>query len=225
MMRNIYHLQKKLALEFFLIQLLQNLAETLATFAPFTELRTTKLGQFLLRVNDFNHTLNASIEKVAEHCHDFLQANYGIYKELCDYDIFIVIKQLAAMDNTHPAVCLAKRLQFRIMPKIIHLDDKDIKVSEQLLEEFKAKHKNDFQAWQISLIETPHQSYTLEDPILVVSENGTTRPINEMSLMIDAMSDKFENTAFLCVDAEIYEDKQVKEFLKKLTGRVPALPV
>jgi uncharacterized protein len=224
MMRNIYHLQKKLALEFFLVKLLQNLAEALATYAPFAKLRTSKLGQFLLAVNDFNHKTQA-MEKVENHSQDFLQANYPIYKELCDYDIFIVIKQLAAMDDKHPAVLLAKRLQFRRMPKVVHLDDKDITQPEQLLAEFKAQNKNDFQDWQIALIETPHQSYTLEDPILVNCKNGTTRPINEMSLMIDAMSNKFENTAFLSVDAEIYGDQRVKDFLAKLTARVPLLPV
>ncbi len=218
MMRNIYHLQKKLALEFFLVKLLTNLAESLKTYPAFTDFKTTRLGKFLLQANQFNQKIK-SVDNVDKLKQEFLAQNYATYKELADYDIFATVKELAEMSDQHPAVQLAKRLQFRQMPKIIGLDYVDIKIAEQILSEFKETHQNKFQDWQIALIKTPHQSYTIEeDPILVLNEQGQVKPINETSLMINAISDKFENMAFLCIDHTIAEDSQVLKIIKKFTA-------
>ena len=223
MMRNIYHLQKKLALEFFLVKLLNNLAETVKTHAPFADIKTTRLGKFLMQANQFNQKIK-SVDNVDKLKQEFLAQNYTNYKELADYDVFATVKQLSAMDDPHPAVQLAKRLQFRQMPQIIRLDYVDIKIAEELLREFKDTHKNTFQDWQIALIKTPHQSYTIEeDPILVMNEQGHVKPINEMSLMINAISDKFENMAFLCIDHAIANDPRVIQIIKKFTAEVEAL--
>jgi hypothetical protein len=109
------------------------------------------------------------------------------------------------------------------MPKIIRLEYVDIKIAEHLLTEFKQTHAADFQDWQITLIKTPHQSYTIEeDPILVMNEHGLSKPINEMSVMINAISDKYENTAFLCIDSAIIENTQVKLIVAKFTEGMTA---
>jgi uncharacterized protein len=223
MMRNIYHLQKKLALEFFLIKLLVNLSESLKTYPAFADLKTTRLGKFLIQANTFNQKIK-SVDNVEKHQQDFLAANYTNYKELGDYDVFTVVKQLSEMTDNHAAVQLAKRLQYRHMPKIIRLDYVDIKIAEQMLIEFKNTYKDTIQDWQITLIKTPHQSYTIEeDPILVMGEHGHVKPINEMSLMINAISDKFENMAFLCIDQAIAEDKEVLHIIKKFTAEVEVI--
>jgi HD superfamily phosphohydrolase len=217
MTRNIYHSQKKLALESYLIKLLVYLAESLKTYAPFAEIKNTRLGKFLMHANTFNQKIK-SVDNVEKHKQEFLQQNYPTYKELCDYDIFSVVKQLAGMHDTHPAALLAQRIQFRHMPKIIRLDYVDIKIAEQWLVEFKQSHAPDVQDWQITVIKTPHQSYTIEeDPILVMNEQGIAKPINEMSLMINAISDKYENTAFLCIDTAIVEHPTIKEIIHKFT--------
>jgi HD superfamily phosphohydrolase len=217
MIRNIYHLQKKLALEFYLIKLLVHLSESLKNYAPFAEIKNSRLGKFLIHANTFNQKIK-SAENVEKLKQDFLQQNYAAYKELCDYDIFAVVKQLSELDDNHPATQLAHRIQFRLMPKIIRLEYVDIKIAEHLLTEFKQTHAADFQDWQITLIKTPHQSYTIEeDPILVMNEHGLSKPINEMSVMINAISDKYENTAFLCIDSAIIENTQVKLIVAKFT--------
>ena len=215
MTRNIYHLQKKLALEFFMIQLLRSLAESLDSYAPFSIIKMTRLGEFLLKVNSFNQTMSTEKNK-DKYKQDFLQQNYTYYKELCDYDIFMIIKLLSEMKDDHPAACIAKRIQFRQMPKIVRLDHIKLTAAEPLITEFKQQHA--FQDWQINLIKTPHQSYKVEaDPILVVNEQNIVKPINEISLMISAMSDKYEHTAFLCIDKEIFNDKHVTQLVNKLT--------
>jgi HD superfamily phosphohydrolase len=217
MTRNIYHTQKKLALEFFLIKLLVNLSESLDTYAPFAEIKSTRLGKFLMQANAFNQKIRFA-DNVDALKNEFLEQNHANYKELCDYDVFAVIKQLAYMKDSHPAAQLAERIQYRQMPMNLRLEYVDLKMAEQLLAEFKQANHEDIQDWQLAVIKTPHQSYTIEeDPILVMSEQGTVKPINEMSIMINAISDKYENTAFLCIDSAIIDHPKVAKLIKKLT--------
>ena len=215
MTRNIYHYQKKLALEFFLIKLLTTLSESLESYSLYANLKSTKLGKFLLKVNHFNQE-SSSTKNSEAHKQLFLKKNYTSYKELYDYDVFALVKELAQMETNHPAAEIAKRLQYRHMPKIVRLDHLNIPSAEKIVTEFKQKEK-DIADWQVSLIKTPHQSYSVEaDPILIENEHGVVKPLNEMSLMINAISDKSEHTAFLCIDKMIYDDPRVKRFIDKI---------
>lgn len=216
MTRNIYHAQKKLALEHFLVQLLAHLAKSIATYTPFAAISQTRLGQFLMNANQFNLATenNSHVKKLKHH---FLEENYIHYKELCDYDVFALIKQLAELSDSHPATQIALRLQHRKMPKIIRLNHVDTNLISHELHEFKQKHHQHFQDWQIQFIQTPHRAYSLEDdPILVVNEHGTMKPINEFSFMINAISDKLEHVAFLCIDKLIIDDKRIASWINHL---------
>jgi len=219
MTRNIYHHQKKLALEFFLIQLLCSLAESLATYAPYAEIKTTRLGKFLLAANKFNQEASCAhdTETLKQ---NFLRENYTNYKELCDYDVFIIMKMLAHTNNNHTAAQIAKRLQYRHMPKIVRLDHAAIHVTEDMIATFKHTHRNSIQSWQFELIKTPHQAYSIEDdPILIANEQGTVRPLNQISHLINAISDKSEHTAFLCIDKTITQEDHVAAFVDQLMQR------
>jgi HD superfamily phosphohydrolase len=217
MTRNIYHYQKKLALEFFLIKLLQNLASSLETYEPYSAIRQTRLGKFLIAANRFNQA-TASANNLSDLRQAFLTDNYADYKELCDYDVFAIIKTLTEINSTHAAAQIAQRLHYRQMPKIIRLDDVNITAAKLMLDDFKNRHSNQYQDWQLAIIKTPHQSYSIEeDPILIATEQGAVKPINEISLMINAISDKYENTAFLCIDGAIAHDPAVEDIAKKLT--------
>lgn len=214
MTRNIYHHQKKLALEFYLIQLLRHLAESLDQVL-FASLRETRLGKFLMAANCFNQNISTSNkESLKQH---FLEENYANYTELCDYDVLAMVKQLAEMSEPHPVTQLAKRLHHRLMPKIIRLDDIDIKALEDEITEFKNTHKNSIESWQFALIQTPHQAYSIDaDPILIMNEQGTVRPLNQISWMINAISNKAEQTTFLCIDHEIEENPEVVKFTQEM---------
>jgi HD superfamily phosphohydrolase len=217
MTRNIYLHQKKLALEFFLIKLLSSLAESMDDYPPYAAIKKTRLGIFLAHANQFNQGLHftADLEQYRQH---FLTQNYVIYKELCDYDVSAVVKLLAQMDNEqHPAAQIAKRLHYRQMPKIIRIDAIDVERVKQQVAEVKAAHPAQIQDWQLALRQIPHQSYTVEeDPILIVNEHNLVRPLNEMSLMIEAIGNKFEHTAFLCIDKIIYAHSSVQQLIKNL---------
>jgi HD superfamily phosphohydrolase len=220
MTRNIYHYQKKLAIELYLIQLLRSLAEDLNDYKPYAAIKATRLGEFLLKVNVFNQTIKSATD-INKCKQDFLEKNHSHYKELCDYDIFMIIRLLSDMSDDHPATHIAKRIQHRLMPKIVRLDRTSLQAVEPMIVEFKQAHKNDFQDWQIAFLKTPHQSYKIEaDPILVVNERGIIKPINEISLMINAISDKYEHTAFLCIDKEIFNDERINHLIEKLNNKI-----
>lgn len=216
MARNIYLHQKKLALEFFLVKLLTSLAEDLDDYAPYAEIRKTRLGIFLSHANQFNQQINSSTS-LEQHTQNFLLQNYANYKELCDYDVSATVKLLAQMDIQHPAAHIAKRLHHRQMPKIIRIDTAEVSHIQKLLIEFKTSHKQAIQDWQLTLIQTPHRSYTADDdPILIANEHNIVRPLNEMSVMIDAISDKLEHTVFLCIDKTIYDNIDLQPLIKIL---------
>ena len=216
MVRNIYQLQKKLAIEHLMILLFASLAASMEQHAPFAAIRETRLGKFLLAANEYNLSVE-SAKQPETIKHQFLQDNYKNYKDLCDYDVFMLIKQLADMDDDHPAVQIAKRLQYRSMPVIVRLDYADMDVVEEELQQFKSSHHKDYQDWQMTLLQTPHRSYSGEyDPILVLNEHGEVKTIDQYSIMIDALSDRLENVAFLFIDKKIADDKPVKSFIRHL---------
>lgn len=216
MIRNIYFHQKKLAFEYFLIKLLTHLAQTLEDYTAYREVKNTRLGRFLCSANQFNHQMKtaSSPEKLKQ---TFLKNNYVDYKELSDYDVFAAIKQLAQMNIEHPAAQIAERIHLRQMPKIISLDSTTIETAENLIHTFKHENKNTVSDWQIAIIKTPHQSYSIEeDPILIADEYGRTRPLNTLSMMINAIGDKLEQHAFLCIDKTIYANPGIQNIIQEL---------
>lgn len=223
MTRNIYHSQKKLALESLLVQLLATLAENLEYHEAYADIRQTRLGKFLIAANRFNQAVENS-RNTEEFKREFIEQNYTSYKELCDYDVFALIKQLAEINDGTACCEMAIKLQQRQMPKIIRLNYAELPSIENDLREFKSAHRNDIQDWQIMLIQTPHRSYSGEDdPILVMNEDGEIRPISEFSFTINAISDRLEHVAFLAIDAKIADDMRVKTLMKKLQTTIEYL--
>jgi hypothetical protein len=127
------------------------------------------------------------------------------------------MKSLSQTHSNHPAAQIAQRLQNRQMPKIIQLDHVNLQVARDKVDDFKHKHQKDIQDWQVAIIKTPHQSYNIdEDPILIINERHVVKPINEVSILVNAISDKFENTAFLSVDFAILDNKNVQKLIRDL---------
>lgn len=216
MTRNIYHSQKKLALEYSLVQLLASLAESLEYHAPYADIRHTRLGQFLMAVNQFNLAAESSTNP-ASLKQQFIEDNYSSYKDLSDFDVYGLIKHLSSLCDSQPATQIAARLHHRKMPKIVRLDHVDLQTAKESLREFKSKHHKEYQDWQLTLIQTPHQSYSGEDdPILVINEQDAINPISSFSLMINAISDKLEHVVFLSIDKMIAEEKPVLQLIKQL---------
>ncbi|OGT55248.1 MAG: hypothetical protein A3F43_03245 [Gammaproteobacteria bacterium RIFCSPHIGHO2_12_FULL_42_10] len=214
MTRNIYQAHKKLALEYLLVQLLSSLAESLGSYTPYASIRKSRLGQLLMAVNQFNQTKDATPNENKKQ--QFIEKNYSNYKELCDDDVFLLIRYLSDREDAHPASKIASRLRYRQSPKILRLDHTDWSAVTGILQTFKQHHKQ-YQDWQLTLIQTPHQAYSgEEDPILVINEHGIVQPLTQFSFMINAISDKLEHVACLSIDKMIAEDETIQELIKRL---------
>ena len=215
MTRNIYQSQKKLALEALMVQLLKTLADRLETYEPYVGIRNSRLGQFLIAANRFNQTILSMPDK-EEARNVFLATNYENYKELCDYDVYAVMKQLNDLADADAASQIAMRIQQRSMPKTVRLQLTNMHEAHTMVRQFLAKHKQ-YQDWQLMLIASPHQSYSgEEDPILVLDEFGEVKPIGQLSAMLHAIADRYEHIAFLCIDKAIAEDKAIEHFVQQM---------
>jgi len=216
MTRNIYQSQKKLALEALLIQLLSHIAVSLGEEPRFKALSETRLGQLLIAANQFNLIVKSS-NHVELHKKAFIESNYANYKELCDYDVFALIKQLADMNDHHPCSQLAIRLQHRRLPHTRRIESNDLPKVEIALQEFKESNRHRYQDWQILLVRNPHQSYSdEEDPIYVISEQNEIKPISDFSVTINAISNRLEHVAFITIDDAIAENTDIKQFLNHM---------
>lgn len=206
MIRNVYQHGKKCGIEFFMQNFLQEFANGLAADNIFSSLKANALIQFLQKMNQFNHEIDAA-ENRNELIEKFIRENYYLYKQLCDYDIFSLIRELATWKDEHPAVTIAKRLQSRILPKVISLNVQNVAAAKALISEFSLKFS--VPDWQLSIIAFPHSSYTLsEDPILIQESTGAIKYLHKESLMVDALSDKSESHYLVCLDQLLISRKE-----------------
>ncbi|MBU1629073.1 MAG: HD domain-containing protein, partial [Gammaproteobacteria bacterium] len=218
MMRNVYQNGKKYCSEFLLREFLKLLARAIHEEDAFLQLDQSPLVQFLKSVNTFNEkALKTKNRKRL--INQFLKSNYSLYKNLCDYDIFSMIRSLAKSNAHHPVIELAKRLHNRRVPRVLYIDPHQIAEAREIIEHFRKKQK--IQDWQIALLELPHLSYEMNhDPILIRNFFGATRFLHDDSLMIHAISDKSEYLYLLSIDAEISNSKKMIPFYRSLKNVV-----
>lgn len=208
MMRNIYHNQKKYAVEFLLIQFLKQLASCIE--AAFPACADTVLGQLLKHANQYNLQFQHA-HPTEQDKQRFLIENYPLYKQLTDYDLFLLMRQVIANQPNHPCAHIAKSVYHRHLPKVFPLNKSQYQQAVKILEVYS------YPAWQLSLLRMPHLSYIGDtDPILVQYQE-TVKPLGDMSLMIDALTDKCEETYFLCVERALLATKGVSELVLKIT--------
>lgn len=214
MMRNVYQHGKKIGSEFFMQSFLKELSSNIAKNRLYLTQNESALIQFLQQMDLFNQQLDTerSVKKLTER---FIKDNYHLYKQLCDYDLFSLIRKLSGWDESSNAVQLAKRLQDRRLPKVIPIDFKSITKAMQMVDLFQKAHK--VPAWQLSIIDLPHLSYTLgEDPILIQESTGVVKSLHTESIMIDALSDKSESLYLACVDQALLDRKEGKKLYNEL---------
>jgi len=221
MIRNVYQNGKKHSAEYLLKEFLQHLARDLANQKEFLKLDMENAAvQFLQNVNDFNYEAEQG-KKVEKSKDNFIQNNYDLYKKLCDYDILALIRHLANLEHDNSTVMLAKRLQHRVLPKILYVHEKDIKHVGEIIQHFKEKNKKQVRNWQVNLLQLPHLSYAVnKDPILVRDFAGKINYLHDNSMMIGAISDKYESSYLVVIDAQILEQPSVQKLMQELRSEV-----
>lgn len=216
MTKNIYHHRKKLAIEFFLVELLASLARE-ADQLPDPSLAATRTGKFLLAVHHFNEALLKQPDKLSSLRETFLVTQYEHYASMCDDDIFLLLRQLASLTGDHTAIRLAKRILHRQMPVIVDCLPQDTASLQSLVKDFHAENPG-VASWQLALIQSPHHSYLAKaDPILVERATGQIEALDQISPLIRALSDHTEKTVFLCIDPDIVEQPGVKGLLQTVS--------
>lgn len=221
MIRNVYQNGKKHSAEYLLKEFLQHLAHDLAEQKDFLKLNMHDAAvQFLQNVSSFNQQA-AQAKNLTKLKMDFMQNNYDLYKKLCDYDILALIRHLANLEHDDSTVMLAKRLQYRILPKILYIHEKDIKRVDEIIQKFKDKNKKQVRAWQVNLLQLPHLSYAInKDPILVRDFAGKINYLHDNSMMIGAISDKYESSYLVVIDAQILDQSVVQKLMQELRSEV-----
>jgi HD superfamily phosphohydrolase len=217
MIRNIYQHSKKYAAEFILQQFLKQVAKGIADNSHFETVLSTPLGQFLRSTNAFNVAAKQTddLQSLSEL---FLRENYNLYKQLCDYDVFDLIRRMAHWDFQHPAVTIANRLQTRKLPRVLRVHEDNADKVKELIENFKQTHP-EIQSWQIALLVLPHLAYKVdEDSILMKDASNNTHYLQDISMMISAISDKRESAYLVSIDIEIERQLEKEGLLKLLCG-------
>lgn len=218
MMRNVYKNGKKDAGEYLLKAFLKYLAQGIEEDRYFTKLEPKSLIDFLQKTNEFNQQAEKT-KNFPKLLNAFLEENYASYKQLYDYDILSLIRQLAHADKKHPAITLAKRLYARRIPKVIYGDSEKSRKIDEVVKEFKENNKNQIEDWQIAILNLPHLSYEMSnDPILIEDFSGNAKFLHDNSLMVNALSDKNENTVLVIVDREIANQSWLDELYSSLQG-------
>lgn len=217
MIRNVYQHSKKYAAEFLLQQFLKQVSFGIAEDPYFETLSQKPLVQFLKQVNRFNqeakHETHISALKEA-----FVRDNYDLYKQLCDYDVFSLIRRISHWDHPHMAVTIARRLQSRQLPKVFQISEANFERVSSLISDFRSKHPS-IRGWQLSLLVLPHLAYKVdENPILMKDFVGRVQYLQDISLMIGAISDKRERSYLVSIDVEIERQLEEEGFLKVLKG-------
>jgi HD superfamily phosphohydrolase len=214
MMKNIYHHQKKFAIERLLIHFLQLFSEELAHNKFLSPYSHSFLGKYLLKVRQFNESIQFA-KATEKQKRKFMQDNFSLYRNLCDYDVLQLIKQMAQFESDEDIYQLARRVHHRELPVVISLTDEQYLHAKKLVPAFHAQ-ETEVRSWQLELLKIPHRSYTRnEAPILVTSEQGT-KPLEELSMMIHSLSDRFENGCFVLIDRKIVEGDDIQAFIQAL---------
>lgn len=202
MIRNIYYHSKKLAVEFLLVEFLKLLSNELGS--EFPELLDSSLGVFLKNVRQFNENPNKDSKQT------FLENNYHLYRHLTDYDVFIVMRTIAESQKKSDCVELAKRLYYRHLPKVYPLNKAQYQKVSELITTLQLPQ------WQLALLHFPYQSYQGDTDPILVQYHHSVKPLSDVSLMVSALSDKFENYYYLSVDVSLLEHAALKTTLKEI---------
>lgn len=207
MMRNIYFHAKKVAMELLLIRFLKRYAKRFLQ-DKIANQQASPLLIFLQRVLEFNSNPSEVGKKA------FIENNFANYSVLTDFDVYALLREVATSREQDNCVKIAQRLYFRHMPKVIPLNYKQYLKMSAIIEDLGIAD------WRLFMFHLPHQAYQGEtDPILVQC-NDEIRPLGDVSVMINALSDRVEDYYYLCVDAELLTQQPVQQALKQLGKEV-----
>lgn len=209
MLRNVYYHPKKMAIELYLVKFLKNLSQAIKEHPHFAVYQTTPIGKFLYELHGYNQS-NAGKE-------DFLSRMYDIYASLSDCDIYLLLRNVAAMPIDHDCVLLANKINQRQLPEIITLNPQEFAHAQRYFIDKEIQNIADIRPWQLMLVDIPRRPYIdNEDPILI-HDRQEVRLLHDISPIINALSAVSEQVGFICVDQDV-DSAQTERILQEIKG-------
>ena len=208
MSQNVYHHCAKNVLEELLTIFLKKLAQELMEGQHEHIIKNNHLKKFLIHAFEYKHS---SLEREL-----FIQKNFQHYKDLTDYDIWMLIRDFSNLDDTHDCSKIAQRIYRRKIHRCFPFQEAYTQPVKLMIE--KLKTENNFEAWKIFITENRVTSYESEkDPILVIDEAKNVSNIECYSDILKNLRDKQEKEIYLAVDYEIWfhQEKMIREQFKK----------
>lgn len=215
MIRNIYHHDKKHAVEHMLTKFLNALSKYIPSpEADFLKsYRNSSLGRLLININEFNNMIYGRKPNKKEK-EKFLSDNFALYRKLSDIQVFALIAELADLEIKNDVVLLAQRIQYRQMPKVVSLDISQIHDVQAKIESLKKKHKETISDWQLEIISAPRLCYSEDiDPIWVLGSQGQISKINESSLLVNSLANQYEHACLLFIDCALVEMPEIQQLI------------
>ncbi|MCD8500174.1 MAG: hypothetical protein LRY43_03935 [Gammaproteobacteria bacterium] len=149
----------------------------------------------------------------------FLAENFELYKQLCDFHILVLMAELAQLTLKHDVVELAKRIHDRHMPKTLSLHPEQTDSVQKMIIDMMERSVYDISPWQLQVIRTPRLCYAGErDPIWVQESSGKARKIQEHSMLVQSLSNQYEQACLLLVDQAIINRPEVKKINRFYLG-------
>lgn len=204
MTRNVYYHGKKYAIEMMLSHFLHQLSEMCIHY-DLMSVTHRALIDFFKSVQMLNDKIkNADLEKRQQLKSDFLESHYHQYKQLCDYDIWNLLRWFAQQDGNESIIELARRVYLRQLPHVAYVSEERIKKLKPMIKSF--MEEQNIPSWKIGFIELPHHSYDRDqDPIWVLDRFNTVRTVQQDSVLLGGISEASESIQMLYFDQSIDE--------------------
>ena len=187
MTKNIYANGKINGARYYLQSFLKLLSSQMDR-AALESTRKTLLGQYCLLLNRYS---NDQIDKAS-----FLERSFGLYQQLVDDDIWMILREFATSSRNDELNCLARRIYYRQLPHAISIGVDEIGRYRQIVSQFFEEHSH-VANWQCKIEQLDFVAYEKHlDPIY----------IEGASPLFDFLSENTEPSYWLYVDREIMSE-------------------
>lgn len=208
MTQNIYHHYKKNTLEELLIIFVTEVSKNKEILKKYV--KNKNLYNFFQNLSEFISDKNINHK-------DFITENFQYYKTIIDYDIWILIRDIAidSEQESNPCYKIAKKIYITEIHKSFKFQNIYLKNIEDLL---KAAIFNSFCFyWEIFVTENSVISYKSDnEPIFILDSNNKITRIEDYSMILRTLENKQEKEFYLSIDNHMWENK--KDEIIKIFG-------
>tara|TARA_A100000171_G_C2135729_1_gene150065 strand:- start:2469 stop:3842 length:1374 start_codon:yes stop_codon:yes gene_type:complete len=200
MTRNIFQHNKTRLLEKLLIFFLKEFSEEIKG-KSLSSLKN-KLEIFLVNAANFREG-RITREK-------FLDLSFGYYKELTDYDVWMLIRDKALEGKNRTSNQIAKKIYERSLHKTFPFDKKYLDAVKYI------SKKLPYDNWQVFVLDNEFRTYTESKNLIYVKKNnGKISSLQGQSSLVANLTNKSETLHYLCIDPNLLSSDNQKKKIKE----------